>query len=261
MKMGELIQMVKDRMRREEIYSSAAFWDWKAEKYAGDAVSMWANNHLNVFYHEEQIAWIQKHLADVNGAKVLDVGCGTGRFSRYFSERGANVLGIDFSSKSIDIARRQSSGPNPCYRVQSIFDLDEQNAFDIAVSWGTLGIACKNETELLDVLVRLRNALKPDGRAVLLEPVNKGFMYTLLGGSVLNMNIKEFAAAMGKAGFKIEEITNLHFWPVRMALGYHAWPKGITTFGYRLGQRIMNLFGNKALGDYKAIYATVASSV
>lgn len=98
------------------------------------------------------ISLIEKYLPDVSGAEVLDIGCGTGRISRYFSERGAKVLGIDFSAKSIEIARLQSPKDNPCYRVQSIFDLCEQNAFDIAVSWGTIAIACNTRIELLDVM-------------------------------------------------------------------------------------------------------------
>jgi len=64
------------------------------------------------------ISLIEKYLPDVSGAEVLDIGCGTGRISRYFSERGAKVLGIDFSAKSIEIARLQSPKDNPCYRVQ-----------------------------------------------------------------------------------------------------------------------------------------------
>lgn len=62
---------------------------------------------------------------------------------------------------------------------------------------------------------------------------------------------------MVEAGFKIEEITNFHFWPMRPALAHIPWPRVITAMGYHLGQWVMNLFGNKVLGDYKSIYASI----
>jgi SAM-dependent methyltransferase len=44
---------------------------------------------------------------DVNGARVLDVGCGTGRFSVECVKRGAaRVVGIDFSPSMIEFSRR-----------------------------------------------------------------------------------------------------------------------------------------------------------
>jgi len=41
------------------------------------------------------------------GGLVLDVGCGGGRKSRYLIEQGFRVVGIDFSEKMIEIAKRE----------------------------------------------------------------------------------------------------------------------------------------------------------
>ena len=41
------------------------------------------------------------------GDEVLDVGCGGGSLSGYLIKRGIRVLGIDFSEKLIDIAKRE----------------------------------------------------------------------------------------------------------------------------------------------------------
>ena len=69
------------------------------------------------------------------------------------------------------------------------------------------------------------------------------------------MGLRDFLALMAEAGFKVEQVQQLHFWPMRLFLAYVRWPKFITAAGYWLGQGIMGLFGNKAAGDYKAIYA------
>ena len=43
------------------------------------------------------------------GRRVLDVGCGTGRFSSALAERGARVWGVDPSSEMLDLAKSRSS--------------------------------------------------------------------------------------------------------------------------------------------------------
>jgi 2-polyprenyl-3-methyl-5-hydroxy-6-metoxy-1,4-benzoquinol methylase len=46
-----------------------------------------------------------ENCGEIRGAKVLDIGCGTGRFSIEFAARGASrVVGIDFAPSMIDFA-------------------------------------------------------------------------------------------------------------------------------------------------------------
>jgi 2-polyprenyl-3-methyl-5-hydroxy-6-metoxy-1,4-benzoquinol methylase len=46
-------------------------------------------------------------LRPLNGKKILDVGCGSGRFCIAFAREGAErVVGVDFASAMIDIARQ-----------------------------------------------------------------------------------------------------------------------------------------------------------
>jgi ubiquinone/menaquinone biosynthesis C-methylase UbiE len=40
------------------------------------------------------------------GARLLDVGCGTGSGAKYFSDHGIRVEGIDLSRSMIEVARR-----------------------------------------------------------------------------------------------------------------------------------------------------------
>jgi 2-polyprenyl-3-methyl-5-hydroxy-6-metoxy-1,4-benzoquinol methylase len=248
-------EMLKDRLNREAVYTSAEYWDKKATEHEGDATSMWPNNNLNYYYHREQMELMERFLPDLRGLSVLDLCCGTGRTSRFLAGHGAQVLGIDFSQKAIDIARRMSSGDNPGYRLQSIYDLDEMARFDLAVTWAATAMACKNRTDLLNVLVRLRRAMKPQGRVLLGEPIHRGFLHR-----VLNMNAKEYCAAMQQAGFRVLKVHHLHFWPMRLLLAYLPWPKPITAAGFYAGRAIMALLADQAFGDYKVFYACVRES-
>lgn len=243
--------MMRTRARREEIYSAAEYWDSKADTHADSAVSMWANRSLNAHYQKEQEAWLLDQLPNVTGLRVLDLGCGTGRLSRFLANRGAQVVGVDFAARAIEIARRQSSGDNPIYRVQSAFELDERAAFDVVLTWGSLTVACRDGAQLLDVLARIWRSLAPGGRVLLLEPIHRGFLHR-----VLNINLRQFKAAMATAGFLVQGVTHLHFWPARLVLAYVPWPKFITTPIYYLGQGILALLGRKGMGDYQGIVAT-----
>ena len=253
MQVSRLRDMWANRLNRETLYSTSKYWDAKAAEHEGDAASMWPNNHLNAFYHRELISMIEKLVPELAGLRVLDVGCGTGWNSRYLASRGASVVGIDFSSKAVEIARRKTPGLNPTYRVLSIFDLAERAYFDAAVSWGTITIACRNRSDLANAVARIAGSLKPDGWLLLCEPIHRGFLHR-----VLNMPAREFCQVLTEEGFRIEEVLGLHFWPVRLAFAYISWPRFLTAAGYYLGDGLMKMSGRKAFGDYKAILASVS---
>lgn len=80
----------------------------------------WNQDHLND-------TWWKAHIDDLItqlplGGTVLDVGCGAGHKSLYFSERGFKVKGIDFSEKMIEIAKRQVLSAD--FEVRDMYDLD-----------------------------------------------------------------------------------------------------------------------------------------
>jgi ubiquinone/menaquinone biosynthesis C-methylase UbiE len=57
------------------------------------------------------IEWpcIQKMLPRLNNKRILDLGCGTGRFSFLFEEEGPlSVLGVDISEHMLDIAKEKA---------------------------------------------------------------------------------------------------------------------------------------------------------
>ena len=91
-----LRELIQQRRNRTDLYPTEAYWNFKAAKYEGTAASMWPNPHLNELYEHEQKVIVSRYLPDLRGLKLLDLGCGVGRFSRWFATQGARVTGSIF---------------------------------------------------------------------------------------------------------------------------------------------------------------------
>ncbi len=65
-----------------------------------------------------------------SSARVLDAGCGVGKpTSLYLAKKGFNVIGVDISSKLVDLARQNVPGAN--FYQKNILELDfPDNTFD-----------------------------------------------------------------------------------------------------------------------------------
>lgn len=245
-------KMLYQRRHREKIYSKADFWNSKVAEYKNSAISMWSNQTLNTLYEKEQITFLLENLDFTPGVKILDLGCGTGRLSRWLAAQGAQVVGIDFAEKVLEQARALSVGvSNPVYRHGSIFNLEDIDEYDYVVVWGVLTVAATNIEELTETMFRIKKAMKKDAKLLLMEPIHKGFLHR-----VLDLDVISFLNTMESVGFEIEVLEPLHFWPVRLLLSYISWfPSWFTKFLYYWGQGMMKLPGLKHCGDYWAIKA------
>ena len=86
----------------------------------------------------------------VVGDTLLDVGCGTGHFSRRFAETGLQVTGVDPDDVALDFARSQDG--NIAYRDGDAMSLPfDNNAFDYCTAVTSLCFVSDPEKALRDM--------------------------------------------------------------------------------------------------------------
>ena len=79
---------------------------------------------------------MKKLLPEIQGKRVLDIGCGYGANSLLFAQLGADyVLGIDVSQKMLDMARSQYGHAHIVYRRMDMNQISEiTDKFDFIYS-------------------------------------------------------------------------------------------------------------------------------
>jgi ubiquinone/menaquinone biosynthesis C-methylase UbiE len=93
-------------------------------------------------------------------AVVLDLGCGSGRDVRYFTDLGCHVTGVDLSEKLLEIAHELT--PQAIFKMQDIRKLIfPENTFDAI--WSCASLVHLKKSEVPDVLLLLYKILKPKG--------------------------------------------------------------------------------------------------
>ncbi|HPY08924.1 MAG: class I SAM-dependent methyltransferase [Patescibacteria group bacterium] len=112
---------------------------------------------------QKALKFLPQNLAN---KRVIDIGCGEGRWSRLFAQRGANVTGIDASSKMIEIAKERSKEfINKIELLQANIEnlYNEEKRFDFAFSCYTFN----NINNLNDIFQILNKILKNDGELII----------------------------------------------------------------------------------------------
>lgn len=110
-----------------------------------------------------------RHVPDVAGLRGLEFGCGTGRWVRLLSGRGADMVGVDISKDVID--RNQEAIPEAEFRCADITkDPPEARSYDFVLS---VTVIQHLPYEVQDEVVRvLGESLKSGGSFLMLENIH-----------------------------------------------------------------------------------------
>lgn len=121
------------------------------------------NKHAEEFtastFEVDMESLYQPFLAELpEGARILDVGCGPGRDTLAFKNKGYQVDAIDYSEELVKKATQLTGIP---VRLQSFYEIDADQAYDGI--WACASLLHCERTRLKEVIGKLLSALKPNG--------------------------------------------------------------------------------------------------
>jgi len=159
-------------------YLPGDYWEDRAQRFAAEGAGLAAvcsygmPEFYNRMIHRCQRLALEPWFDVKAGTRVLDVGCGVGRWSRMLAERGARVTGMDLSPTMIAEARRRADSAGLADRcrflVQDLAHLDAGDQFDLMVGVTVLQHILDPDA-LRTAVQRMTEHLAPGGRMVLLE--------------------------------------------------------------------------------------------
>jgi len=181
--------------------------------------------------------WKAQLLAELSShvgpnTRALDLACGSGDLAFALAARGAQVTGVDASSRMIEAAKQRSHGePSPSFVVGDMTTLD---APDASVDVVTAGYALRNVPDYARALREIARVTKHGGRLLTLDfyrPANplwrRAFLaYLSAAGNTVGwlwhgepvvygyiarsvehfVSIDDFNAALEENGFAVERV-------------------------------------------------------
>lgn len=121
------------------------------------------NKHAEEFtastFEVDMESLYQPFLAELlESTRILDVGCGSGRDTLAFKNKGYQVDAIDYSEELVKKASRLTGIP---IKLKSFYEIDDYEAYDGI--WACASLLHCERNHLKEVIGKLVSALKPNG--------------------------------------------------------------------------------------------------
>ncbi len=212
------------------LYQPSAYWEDRARRFAAEGAGLAAVCAYGMpeFYNRaiqlEQRLALRPWLAVRPGMRVLDVGCGVGRWSRLLAARGADVTGVDLSPTMIAQAQRRAEAEGVAdrcrFQVQDLSKLDAGGQFDRVL--GVTGLQHILDPELLRSAVQRMTAhLAPGGRMILLEAAPVAVV-NRCDSTVFQARQRDvYLDLFGECGLRLQALTGVDPAPLRTRLLPH----------------------------------------
>lgn len=131
-------------------HGAGEIWNWEG--------------HAGKLRWTRRVKMLSNHLRV--GVSVLELGCGTGYFTRELAKSGAHVVAVDVSPELLAIARADHSAPNIRYEIQDACAMSYPDAqFDCVV-----GSSVLHHLEIRVALGEIYRVLKVGGSIYFTEP-------------------------------------------------------------------------------------------
>jgi ubiquinone/menaquinone biosynthesis C-methylase UbiE len=147
------LQMVAERPSRFD-------FDLLADKY-----DSWYESAKGRMYDRLEKKAISCYLPPgAKGKKLLEVGCGTGHWSRFFSEYGFEVIGVDISERMVNIVKSKNIS-DASFQLADGHSLPfADDTFDVTAAITTLEFVHDAKTAVREMV---RCTRKPGGRLLI----------------------------------------------------------------------------------------------
>jgi 2-polyprenyl-3-methyl-5-hydroxy-6-metoxy-1,4-benzoquinol methylase len=144
----------------------------KVEKKAQQGGDYWRdadfNEHLNLTYHQTTFLYLLKTYPPPK--KILEAGCGIGRWVIPLSREKYDVTGIEIEQEAINVIKQYYSDSNLTLVQGDIFRMDFPNkTFDIVLSLGVLE-HFEDKTILKKAIYEHMRVLKDNGMLLITVP-------------------------------------------------------------------------------------------
>lgn len=174
---------------------------WKEQStldYYNSCAEQFVSGTVAVEFQETQERFL-KYLD--RGGRILDLGCGSGRDTKYFLDRGYQVEATDGSRELCRMAAEYTGIPVACRLFQELDEIRKYHGI-----WACSSILHLNREELADVMRKIRVALRSGG--VLYTSFKYGEFEGMRGGRYFTDLTEKGLAALLKMvpGYEMEEL-------------------------------------------------------
>jgi len=127
-----------------------------------DRYDRWYDTPRGAIYDRFEKKVVDKLLKNhTEGKRLLEVGCGTGHWSKFFSTKGYEITGVDISERMVTIAKNKNIARSSFHVMDGHSMSFADNSFDIAAAITTLEFAADPEAIIAEMSRCVR---KPGGK-------------------------------------------------------------------------------------------------
>ena len=202
----------------------------------------WARDHPGKAYYDVHLSTIERHematpifreFLGGGGLRVLESGCGTGRWMAFFEKLGNRAFGVDDSRGPLAVAREHDPEMN-LVRANALAKPFRDNSFDAAFS----SYVAEHFEEGPESLFReIHRVLKPGGIFFVVVPFNNTFRRLLVNPALRGLYAvwRMRGKGLGFTEFRYEKaemdrfLANTNFETVRVVPDdyFLPWSKGL----------------------------------
>ncbi len=169
--MFETLERINERPEPFQFYTASDLWT--DEHTSVQMLSCHLNDDIdlssrNTQFTNQSVEWIASRFNIGKDTNIADFGCGPGLYAIRLAKHRAKVTGIDFSTRSIEYAKKVAVGEqlNINYVMLNYLDFETEDRFDLV-----LMIMCDfcalSPTQRRVILRKFHSILKPTGSVLL----------------------------------------------------------------------------------------------